>query len=193
LIEGRTDFTFYPGAVRVPESSSPNIKNKSHTITAYVEVPKQGAEGVLVAAGGVAGGYALYIKAGKPVYEYNWFNERRYKVIGAQLSPGPATIRVDFKYDGGGIGKGGTVTLSVNDKKAGEGRVEKTVPARFSADETFDVGLDTGSPVSADYAPPNKFTGTLKKVNVRLDTSPLSPADEESVRTLNQAAIMSAQ
>ncbi len=193
LIEGRTDFTFYPGAVRVPESSSPNIKNKSHTITAHIEVPQQGAEGVLVAAGGVAGGYALYVKAGKPVYEYNWFNEKRDKVAGAKLSPGPATIRVDFKYDGGGIGKGGMVSLFVNDKKVGEGRVEKTVPARFSADETFDVGMDTGSPVSADYAPPSKFTGTLKKVDIRLETSPLSPADEESVRALHQAAIMSAQ
>jgi hypothetical protein len=193
LIEGRTDFTFYPGAVRIPESSSPNIKNKSHTITADVEIPKQGAEGVLVSAGGIAGGYALYVKGGKPVYEYNWFNEARYKIAGDKLSTGPATIRVDFKYDGGGAGKGGTVTLFVNDKKVGEGRVEKTVPARFSADETFDVGMDTGSPVSADYAAPNKFTGTLKKVNIRLDESPLSAADEESVRAMHQAAIMAAQ
>jgi hypothetical protein len=102
-------------------------------------------------------------------------------------------IRVEFKYDGGGIGKGGAVTLYVNDKKTGEGRVEKTVPARFSADETFDVGMDTGSPVSADYSAPNKFTGTLKKVNIRLDESPLSAADEESVPAMHQAAIMSAQ
>jgi hypothetical protein len=116
-------------------------------------------DGVLVAAGGIVAGYALYIKDGKPTYEYNWFSQQRFKVSSAKkLSPGPATIRVDFKYDGGGAAKGGTVTLFVNDRKVGEGRVEKTVLARYSADETFDIGMDTGSPVSEDYASPNPFT-----------------------------------
>src|SRR5215467_905003 len=112
LIEGRTEFIYYPGAVRIPESSSPNVKNKSHTITAQVEMPKEGGDGVLVAAGGIVAGYALYIKDGKPTYEYNWFTQSRYKVTSSEkLQPGASTIRVEFKYDGSGVGKGGTVSL----------------------------------------------------------------------------------
>jgi len=106
-------------------------------------MPKQGGDGVLVAAGGLVGGYALYIKDHKPVYEYNWFTQARYKVTSSQSVPaGPATIRVEFVSDGG-IGRGGKVELCVNDKKVGEGRVDKTVPGRFSADETVDIGMDT--------------------------------------------------
>src|SRR5262245_41109513 len=122
------------------------------------------------ALGGTVGGYALYVKDDKPVYEYNWFTQNRYKVTSSEkLSPGSATIRVDFKYDGGGVGKGGTATIFVNDNKVGEGRVEKTILGRYSADETFDVGLDTGSPVSDDHASPNPFTGTIKKVEIHLE------------------------
>jgi arylsulfatase A-like enzyme len=169
LIAGRTDFTYFSGATRIPESSSPYVKSRSHSITAYVDVPQTGGDGVLVAAGGVVAGYALYVKDGKPTYEYNWFSQQRYKVTSSEKLPaGPATIRVDFKYDGGGIAKGGWVTLFVNDKKVGEGRVEKTVAGRFSADETFDVGMDTGSPVSEDYKSPNPYTGTLRKVQIKL-------------------------
>ena len=144
LIAGRDQFTYYPGAVRIPESSAPNVKNKSHTITAFVEMPEDGGDGVLVAAGGTVGGYTLYIKDRTPVYEYNWFSQARYKVTSSQpLAPGPAEIRVDFKYDGGGAGKGGVASLFVNDKKAGEARIEKTVPARYSADETFSTSAWT--------------------------------------------------
>ena len=89
------------------------------------------------------------------------------------LPEGPATIRVEFLYDGGGVGKGGNVQLYVNDQKVGQGRVDKTVPGRFSADETFDIGMDTGSPVSADYVSPNAFTGTIKKVVI--DLKPITP------------------
>src|SRR6185436_11381584 len=104
---GRTEFAYYPGAVFIPEPSAANTKNTSHTITATVEVPQGGADGVLVAEGGAAGGYALYIKGGKPVYEYNYFAHERYTVTSSEaLAPGLAAIRVDFKYDGG-IGKGG--------------------------------------------------------------------------------------
>jgi len=111
------------------------------------------------------GGYTLYIKDGRPIYEYNWFTQTRTKVTSSEkLQPGPATIRVEFKYDGGGVGKGGVATLFVNDKKVGEGRIEKTVPGRYSADETFDTVMDTGSRVSADYESPFAFTGTLKRV-----------------------------
>src|SRR5262249_5096306 len=108
LIAGRTDFTYFPGATRIPESSSPYVKNRSHSITAHVEVPQTGGDGVLVAAGGFVAGYALYVKDGKPTYEYNWFSQQRYKVTSAEkLPPGPAMIRVEFKYDGGGAGESG--------------------------------------------------------------------------------------
>jgi arylsulfatase A-like enzyme len=193
LIEGRTEFTYYPGAIRIPESSAPNTKNRSHSITVHLENPKEGADGVLVAEGGVVAGFSLYIKDGRPTYEYNWFTQSRYKVTSPQkLPPGPCTIRVDFDYDGGGVGKGGNVSLFVNEEKVGEGRVEKTVPARFSADETFDIGMDTGSPVSADYASPNPFAGTLKNVKIELRASRLSATDEEQVRVLHHKAAVAA-
>ena len=144
-----------------------------------------------MAAGGVVAGYALYIKEGKPTYEYNWFTQSRYKITSAEkLKPGASTIRVEFKYDGGGVGKGGTVSLFVNDKKVGEGKVEKTVPGRFSADETFDIGKDTGSPVSTDYASPNPFTGKLKRVNITLETSTLSDDQKKQEQEIHQTVLL---
>jgi hypothetical protein len=121
-------------------------------------VPQGGADGVLVAEGGVPGGFTLYIKDGKPVYEYNYFAHERYKITSSEtLSPGLAVIRLDFKYDGG-LGKGGTASLFLNDKKVGEGRIEKTCPSRFGA-ENLDVGMDNGSPVSEDYQAPFAYRG----------------------------------
>lgn len=185
LIEGRTRFTYYPGSIRVPESSAPPTKNTSHDITAHIEVPQGGADGVLVAEGGVVGGFSLYIKDGRPVYEYNYFTQARSKVTGSEvLPPGPAAIRMEFRYDGGGIGKGATTTLFVNDKKVGEGRIGVTNWGRFSADETFDVGEDTGSPVSADYASPNRFTGILKKVEINIKPASVNTADQEKIRSM---------
>jgi arylsulfatase len=189
LIEGRTDFTYYAGARRVAESCSPNIKNRSHTITAHVDVPADAGDGVLVAAGGIVGGYTLYVKDRKPVYEYNWFTQERYKIAGADPLPvGPCTIRMEFAYDGGGFGKGGDVKLLVDGKQVGAGRVDKTEFARFSADETFDIGCDTGSPVSADYQSPFPFTGTIKKVDIKLEQDELSPGEQAELRKLHAAA-----
>ena len=181
LIEGRTSFTYYAGATRIPESSAVNTKNRSHTIIATIDMPKQGGDGVLVAAGGNVGGYALYIKDRKPVYEYNWFSQARYKVTASEPLPeGATTIRVEFVSEGG-VGKGGNVALYVNDKKVGEGRVDKTVPGRFSADETFDIGMDTGSPVSTAYKSPNPFTGKLSKVTIDLKAvSPMRRGEIEN-------------
>src|SRR5262249_25421808 len=103
LIEGRTEFTYYAGTSRVAESCAPNTKNRSHTITAHIEMPTEGGDGVLVAEGGVVGGFTLYVKDRKPVYEYNWFTQARYKIAGAaELPSGPCTIAVVFEYDGGG-------------------------------------------------------------------------------------------
>ncbi|AGA27071.1 arylsulfatase [Singulisphaera acidiphila] len=185
LIAGRTHFLYFPGARRIPESSSPNIKNKSHSITAHIVIPEDGATGTLVAAGGVVGGYTLFIKEGKPVYEYNRFTQDRYKVSGSErLAPGKHSIRVEFKYDGGGLGKGGVVTLLVDAQKVAEGRVEKTISGRFSADETFDTGLDTGSPVSDAYESPFQFTGTIQRVEIELGTDNLSQTDVERLRQI---------
>jgi len=187
LIAGRTAFIYYPGANRIPEPSAADTKNASHTITASIEVPQGGADGVLVAEGGAAGGYSLYIKNGTPVYEYNYFAHERYKVTSSEvLSPGPAVIRVDFKYDGG-IGKGGTATLFINDKKVGEGRVEKTCPSRFGA-ESFDVGMDNGSPVSEAYEPPFAYAGTIKNVEIKIQDRTLSASDQQAVRDMERAA-----
>ncbi|WP_434130885.1 arylsulfatase [Methylocaldum sp. GT1BB] len=189
LIEGRTRFTYYPGGARIPEGSAAPVKNRSHIITAEIEVPQGGADGVLVAEGGVVGGFALYVKDGRPVYEYNYVTQARYSVTGSEpLSPGPNTIRMEFRYDGGGIGKGGTAALFVNDKKAGEGRIEHTTWGRFSADETFDIGEDSGSPVSAAYASPNRFTGTLKKVEIDVQPANLSADDRERLRSMASKA-----
>jgi arylsulfatase A-like enzyme len=191
LIEGRTSFTYYPGTVRIPESSAAPTKNRSHTITAYVDVPPDGADGVLVAAGGVVGGYALYVKGGRPVYEYNLVTRSRYKVTGSRaLAPGPNAIRMDFRYDGGGIGKGGTASLFVNDEKVGEERIDATSWGRFSADETFDIGADTGSPVSADYASPNRFTGTIEKVVIDTQPANVSAEDRRTIRRTEQTAML---
>jgi len=114
----------------------------------------------------------------------------RYKVASSEaVSPGPASIRVDFKYDGGGIGKGATVSLFINDKKVGEGRIDKSVPSRFGS-ETFDVGMDNGSPVSESYRPPFAYAGTIKKVEIHLAPSGLSASDHEGVLISERKAAM---
>src|SRR5262245_23086904 len=171
LIAGRKDFTYYPGT-QITEPSAVDVKNTSFSLTATVDVPPGGADGVLAAEGGSAGGFTLFVLKGKPNFEYNFVAHERYKVASSgTLAPGPARIRVDFKYDGGGIGKGGTATLFVNDKKVGEGRIEKTSPSRFGA-ETFDVGRDNGSPVSEAYPSPFAYAGTDRK-STRLNSSQL--------------------
>ena len=129
-------------------------------MTAEVDVPKSGANGVIVAQGGSVGGWSLYAKDGKLKYCYNFFGIKRFFAEGEQPIPaGKHQVRMEFKYDGGGSAKGGDVSLYVDGKKDGEGRVEQTVPMLFSADETCDVGKETGSPVSPDYGPTdNEFT-----------------------------------
>ena len=124
---------------------------------------------MLVTLGGETGGYAFLVQKGKPTFHYNFLGLERYTITSSEPLPkGKCTIRFDFAYDGGGKGKGGTGTLSVNGKKVGEGRIAKTVPIYFSTDDTFDVGEDWGTPVSPTYKPPFKFTGTLKKVTVEV-------------------------
>jgi arylsulfatase len=128
-----------------------NMQNKSHAITADIQVPESGAEGVIAAMGGITGGWSLYAKDGKPKYCYNFFGLQRTYVEGTTtISPGQHQIRMEFAYDGGGIAKGGKVCLFVDGNKAGEGHVEDTEPFAFG-EETCDVGYEGGSPVTDDY------------------------------------------
>jgi arylsulfatase len=168
LMGGRTSLTLHSGMKGMSENVFINIKNRSLTITADVEVPQGGANGVIIAQGGRFGGWSLYLKDSKPVYVYNFLGLERYAVAASQAIPaGKATIRFDFAYDGGGLGKGGLGTIFVNDNKVAEGRIERTQPMIFSADETADVGEDDATPVTEDYkAYDNKFTGKILKVTV---------------------------
>jgi arylsulfatase A-like enzyme len=167
LIVGNRQLLF-GGMGRLTEGSIVNIKNKSHAVSAEVIVPESGAEGVIVAQGGLTGGWGLYAKDGKPKYCYNFYGIERYYVEGANKIPaGKHEVRMEFAYDGGGLAKGGTVTLYVDGKKCGEGRVEKTEPLVFSADETCDVGFGAGSPVTYDYGThENEFSGEVNWVEI---------------------------
>lgn len=164
----RTHFEFFDGMKHLPEASAPNTKNISHSITADLIIPETGAEGVILAMGGTTSGYTLYVKNNQLVYDYNWFDIDRYSITSSTPVPsGKVQVRFDFNYDGNGIGKGGTGTLFINNKKVGEGRIEKTVPGRFGVD-TQDVGMDLQAPVSTAYKPPFKFTGSIEKVTIDL-------------------------
>jgi hypothetical protein len=169
LVRGNSQLLF-GGMGRLSENSILNIKNKSHAVTSAVIVPHGGAEGVIIAQGGSFAGWSLYAKAGKPTYCYNLLGLQRFKVSGNSPIPvGDHQVRMEFAYDGGGLGKGGTVTLYVDGDKVGEGRVEGTVPMIFSADETADIGSDTASPVSDDYGPTdNAFNGSVLWVQIDL-------------------------
>jgi hypothetical protein len=155
--------------VRVPEGAAPDVKNKSFRVTAKVEVGKAPAEGVIVTQGGLFGGWALYLEKGRPVFFYNTANLYHSTVASpAALGPGTHTVTLDFRYDGGGVGKGGHATLKVDGEKVAEGRVERTIPLRISIDEGFDVGEDSGTPVNLTYDVPFRFTGHLDKVTIDL-------------------------
>lgn len=188
LIEGRTVFTYYDGA-RLTDSTAAPTQNRSFTIAAELDIPEGGANGTLVAAGGVPGGIALYVKDGRPVFESNYVGQR-IKIGSAEaLAAGPNAVRMEFRYDGGGLGRGGTVSLFINGKLVATGRLEVTNwVGKYSADETFDIGQDTGSPVSADYASPNRFTGTLKKVVIDSAPARLTAAEQEKIKDAERMA-----
>jgi hypothetical protein len=150
-----------------------NIKNKTHAVTAQFEVPDGGANGVLIAQGGAFGGWALYLHQGRPRYCYNLFGMARFRVGGAEaVPPGEHQLRMEFAYDGGGPANGGGVTLHLDGEQVAEGRVDGTVPMIFSADETADVGQDTGTTVSDDYSSEgSRFTGTIEWVQIDIDAA----------------------
>jgi arylsulfatase len=169
LIRGRSQLLF-GGMGRLSENSVVVIKNKSHAVTAQVVVPDGDADGVMIAQGGAFGGWSLYATNGRPAYCYNLFGLQRFKVYGDKPIPaGEHQLRMEFAYDGGGLGKGGTVTLYLDGTKVGEGRVDATVPMGFSADETTDLGSDSATPVSDDYGPKDSaFTGRVRWVQIDL-------------------------
>ncbi len=170
LMAGRTSLTLYEGMKGISENVFINVKNSSLSITADVDIPQTGAQGVILAQAGRFGGWSLYLKDGKPTYTYNYLGLQRSTVASSQsLSGGKSTIRFDFAYDGG-LGKGGMGTISVNGQKVAEGRIERTQCCIFSADEGADVGVDDGTPVSEDYqaGEASKFTGKIARVTIEL-------------------------
>lgn len=169
LIRGRTQLIF-GGTKRLSESCTLNIKNKSHAVTAEVNVPAGGAEGVIIAQGGAFGGWSLYAREGRLRYCYNFAGLERFYVGGEQPLPaGKRQLRMEFAYDGGGLGKGGAVTLYVDGAPAGAGRVRMTMPMIFSGDETTDLGSDVGSPVADEYGVRgNEFNGAVHWVQIDL-------------------------
>ncbi|MFV0358369.1 arylsulfatase [Tropicimonas sp.] len=171
FIRGKTSFSYSSGTVRIPEGNAPPIYQASHVITAEIEVPEGGAEGVIVAEGGASGGYSLFLEKGVPVYEYNFFGQETYRVAGNEaLAPGRHTIVLDYRQSPFEAGKdvtGGPATLSVDGAEVATGDIGKVVPVRFSATEKLDIGTDLGATVSKSYRDraPFAFTGTIGKVS----------------------------
>jgi hypothetical protein len=177
--------------IRIPEGSAPDFKNKSWTVAAEVTIPAGGASGVLATLGGRFGGWGLLMQDSKPEFAYAFSNqpEHKFRVRSDQpIPPGNHVVRIAFRYDGGGYGKGATGVLFVDEKQVAEGRIPNSIGIRFSLDETFDIGEDTGTPVVEDYAGkmPFRFTGTLKKVVVVLEPEKLT--EEEKKRLLEEVA-----
>ncbi|MEJ2871444.1 arylsulfatase [Actinomycetospora sp. OC33-EN08] len=178
LVGDRRSVTYRGSTRRLIEESTPNVKNRSHAVVADVEVPGDGGRGVLAAQGGRFGGWALYVLEGRACYVYNYFGLRRHVVRATgPLTSGRHEVRVDFTYDGGGVGRGGTATLRVDGTPVGSVRVDETIPYYFSFDETFGVGVDLGTPVSEDYAPgDNAYTGRVH--TLRIDLEPATEDDD---------------
>jgi arylsulfatase len=164
----RTSLTLYEGMTGITENAFISLKGRSYTITADIEVPRGGANGVIIAQAGRFGGWSLYMKGGRVHEVYNFGGLEWTKVSSSQpLAPGHHTVLYDFAYDGGKPGSGGTSRLSVDGKQVGEVRVARTMPFIYSADEGADVGTDNETPVTDDYRQgANKFTGRIHKVTV---------------------------
>jgi hypothetical protein len=169
LIKGNTQLLF-EGMGRLSENCVVSIKNKSHAVTAEIEVPETGAEGVIIAQGANIGGWSLYAKEGKLKYCYNLGGVKHFFVEGTgPLPAGAHQVRMEFAYAGGGLGKGGKVSLYVDGENVGSGEVEATLPNVFAADDGCDVGVDTGAAVSPDYRPgANAFNGRVKGVQIAI-------------------------
>ncbi|WP_171237965.1 arylsulfatase [Ruegeria sp. HKCCA5763] len=171
VMKGRTSITLAQGMTGMTENVFLNIKNKSKTITADIEVAEDGGNGAIIVQGGRFGGWGLYVKDGMPGYDYNFLGLERYSIISDQpLSPGKHTLRFEFAYEGEGLGQGGVATLYVDDAQVAEGRIDRTQPMVFSADETADVGIDLATPVieAIGAEAKSRFTGKISRVSVEV-------------------------
>ena len=190
ITAGRTEFVYTRPMVGLPQGDSPFILNSSYTITADVEVPAGGAEGMMVTSGGRFAGYGFYLLKGKPVFLWNLVDLERLKWESPDaLPPGRHTLEFDFKYEGlgagtlafnnfSGIGRPGVGTLKVNGKVVDTKKMERTLPMILQWDESFDIGSDTLTGVNdADYKPPFPLTAKLNKLTIKIDRPQLSPAD----------------
>jgi arylsulfatase len=194
---GRTTFTYVGENVGIPVGNAPSLLNRDYTITAEITLPNAGAEGMIATMGGRFGGYGLYLLKGKPVFVYNLLNLKRYRWEGGvgerdwlwrSLSPGKHTIVFDFKYDGPGLGKGGTGVLSVDGRVLARQKMERTIPFLMSLDESLDIGMDTRTPVDDSYRLPFRFTGTIDKLTYKVGHEQLAAED----RKLMQKALAGA-
>jgi arylsulfatase len=183
---GRTEFSYSGELTNVPHpgiAGAPNVLNKSYTITAEIEIPEGGAEGMLVTDGGRFSGYGFYLKKGVPVFTWNLIQADLVKWQGKEaLSPGKHTLEFDWKFDGPGLGKGGTGTLKVDGEVADTKSMPKSLPIGIGWVETFNVGIDTGTPVDGkDYQVPFPFTGKLDRLTVKLGPEELTPEEQEMI------------
>jgi arylsulfatase len=194
LMAGRTSLTLSEGMTGMLENVFINVKNKSKTITAEIEVPQSGANGTIIVQGGRFGGWSLYVKDGAPAYDYNFLGLMRSSITSTKrLVPGKSTIRFEFAYDGGGLGKGGLGTLFVNGEQVAQGRIEHTQGMIFSADETADVGIDLGTPVveAIGSEERSRFTGHIARVTVEVKSMG-GPAKTEAEQRQKEAALKKA-
>src|SRR4030095_1406158 len=190
-VAGKTVFTYTGENAGIPLGNAPDILDKDYTIAAEITVPKGGAEGMIVTLGGRFGGYGLYLLKGKPVFTYNLLDMERFRwegglglardVLGKALAPGKHTLVFDFKYDGPGPGKGGPGVCTVDGKELAKKTIAHTIPLLMTVDETFDVGLDTGTGVDDSYKLPFKFTGTIDKLTFKLGPSQMTAAEQRAI------------
>lgn len=183
LMGNRTSLTVYPGMIGLTENAFINIKNRSYSLTADVDLPNDNANGVIICQAGRFGGWTLYMKAGKLHHEYNYFGLERTNITSPKpVSAGKHSIKYDFVFDGGKPGAGGQSVLYVDGEKVAEGKIPKTQPYAYSADEGVDVGMDNETPVSNDYRDrDNKFTGAIKKITVDVKPVNLSARDQKEI------------
>jgi arylsulfatase A-like enzyme len=181
---GRDVFTYSGELSGLDPASAPNLLNKSYSITAEVDVPQGGGEGIIVTEGGRFGGYGLYLLKGKPVFLYNLLDLERFRWEGSQaLVAGKHTIEFDFTYDGPGFGKSGTGVLKVDGQEVANRKAPHTIPFLLTLDETFDVGVDTRTPVDdSDYQVPFKFSGQVAKVTIKLGPEQLTDNDRKVIQ-----------
>ena len=183
LIGNRTSLTVYPGMIGLMENAFINTKNRSFSLTADVELPDSNANGVIICQAGRFGGWTLYMKGGKLHHEYNYFGLEHTNIASSNpVAAGKHTIKYDFVFDGGRPGAGGRSVLHVDGQKVAEGKIPKTQPYAYSADEGVDVGMDNETPVSSDYQErDNKFSGAIKRITADVKPVSFSAQDKKQI------------